>query len=242
MHSMKIIPVIDILDGEVVHGIAGNRERYQPIESRLSDSSLPERIVQGFLDLYPFERIYIADLNSLERDGDSSSAVARLVKQFPSVEFLIDAGFQTKVQLDNYATGCPFAPILATEAFSSATQYQQLRNKLADRPYILSLDHHNGRLGASDVFDRPALWPEEVIVMSLDDVGSNNGPALNLIANYQTLRPERRFIAAGGVRNINDINVLAAQGVSAALVASALHAGRLSAEELIFLRQKNAPH
>ena len=86
--------------------------------------------------------------------------------------------------------------------------------------------------------DEASKW----IGMSLDDVGSNNGPALNLIANYQTLRPERRFIAAGGVRNINDINVLAAQGVSAALVASALHAGRLSAEELIFLRQKNAPH
>ena len=238
---MKIIPVIDILDGEVVHGIAGNRESYQPIESRLADSSLPERIVQGFLHLHPFERIYIADLNSLERNGDSSSIVASLLEQFPNVEFLIDAGFETKVQLDNYATGCTFVPILATEAFSSATQYQHLRNELADRAYILSLDHHNGRLGASDIFDKPDLWPEEVIVMSLDDVGSNNGPALNLIANYQTLQRDRQFIAAGGVRNISDIHVLAAQEVSAALVASALHAGRLSTEELTFLGQKNAP-
>lgn len=241
IRAMKIIPVIDILDGEVVHGIAGNREHYQPIESRLCDSSLPERVVQGFLNLYPFERIYIADLNSLQRNGDSTPIVTSLVKQFPNVAFLVDAGFETKIQLDNYATDCTFVPILATEAFSSTDQYLRLRNKLADRPYILSLDHQNGRLGPSDIFDNPAFWPDEVIVMSLDDVGSNSGPALELISNYQTLRSECQFIAAGGVRNNNDINVLATQKVSAALVASALHAGRLSAEELTFLGQKNAP-
>ena len=238
---MKIIPVIDILDGNVVHGIAGNRQSYQPIKSCLSDSSDPERIVQGFLDVYPFDQIYIADLNAFEGDADSASIVTRLAQHFPSVEFLVDAGFDTPNRLDAYADNCHFVPILATEVFSTAGEYLRLRKALNNKPYILSLDHNKGRLGASNIFDETVYWPEKIIVMSLDDVGSNGGPNLELISAYQRAHPEHRYIAAGGVRNLNDVNILAAQNVYAALIASALHAGQITDKDLKTLAQKNAP-
>ena len=38
---MKILPVIDLMQGCVVRGIGGRREEYRPIESRLARDSRP---------------------------------------------------------------------------------------------------------------------------------------------------------------------------------------------------------
>ena len=38
---MLLIPVIDLLDGQVVRGVRGERARYRPIESALCRGSEP---------------------------------------------------------------------------------------------------------------------------------------------------------------------------------------------------------
>ena len=48
--------------------------------------------------------------------------------------------------------------------------------------------------------------------------------------------PDRWLHAAGGVRDIADIETLALAGISGALVATSLHDGRLSASDLVKAR------
>ena len=43
----KIIPVIDLKRGQVVHGIAGDRARYQPVKSCLVDTPHPARVARA---------------------------------------------------------------------------------------------------------------------------------------------------------------------------------------------------
>ena len=38
---MKILPVIDLMGGQVVRGVAGRRDQYRPVVSRLTPSSAP---------------------------------------------------------------------------------------------------------------------------------------------------------------------------------------------------------
>jgi len=64
---MTILPVLDILHGTVVHGIAGERESYRPIQSRLTDSTDPLSIASAIRDEYSLSRFYLADLDGLMR-------------------------------------------------------------------------------------------------------------------------------------------------------------------------------
>jgi phosphoribosylformimino-5-aminoimidazole carboxamide ribotide isomerase len=59
---LNVIPVIDVLNGVVVHAKRGERATYQAIRSQLTHSSEPLDIVAALLDVYPFQQLYIADL------------------------------------------------------------------------------------------------------------------------------------------------------------------------------------
>lgn len=61
---MEIIPVIDILNGVVVHGVRGEREKYEPIKSVLCNSSDPLEVANVFKEL-GFKSLYVADLDSI---------------------------------------------------------------------------------------------------------------------------------------------------------------------------------
>ncbi|PPC82303.1 MAG: hypothetical protein CTY40_05070 [Hyphomicrobium sp.] len=103
----------------------------------------------------------------------------------------------------------------------------------AARPGILSLDFRGDDfLGPPDLLARPNLWPETVIVMTLGRVGSGAGPDFERLSGIIARADGRQVIAAGGVRNVADLEALAAIGVAGALVATALHSGQIKAGDL----------
>ncbi len=93
---------------------------------------------------------------------------------------------------------------------------------------MLSLDFRGERfLGPEAVATRPELWPDRVIVMTLSRVGSGAGPDLARLDEVQRRAGQRHIFAAGGVRDAGDIARLNELGIAGALVATALHDGRL---------------
>jgi len=59
-------------------------------------------------------------------------------------------------------------------------------------------------------------------------VGTDTGPGtLPLVGELRTRYPRLELIAGGGIRDRDDVSRLADAGADAALVATALHAGRL---------------
>ena len=93
---------------------------------------------------------------------------------------------------------------------------------------MLSLDRRDGqRLDPAGCWDRPALWPARVIVMTLERVGADAGPDLDTLRELQARAPEVSLIGAGGIRDGADLERARAAGAAAWLVASALHDGRL---------------
>ena len=78
---MEIIPVIDLMHGQVVHARMGQRQHYQPIQSLLCSSSAPIDVVSALLELYPFERMYIADLDAITGQGDHLATILHIQTQ-----------------------------------------------------------------------------------------------------------------------------------------------------------------
>ena len=100
---------------------------------------------------------------------------------------------------------------------------------LADRGRaILSLDRIGGQeLDAAGCWNAPALWPERVIVMTLDRVGTHTGPDLQCLRAVRRMAPNVELVGAGGIRDADDLVDAGEAGAMAWLVASALHEGRL---------------
>lgn len=227
---MDIIPVIDLLHGQVVHARRGERECYRPIVSSLCRTSAIEAIVQGLLGLYPFKKLYIADLGAITGQGDHAPDIRHLRQTYPQLEIWLDGGFTTQTSVSSWhALGVHC--VIGSERLESPTHYRALAGATPDA--ILSLDFSGAcLLGPAALQQLPEDWPRQVICMTLDRVGSNAGPDLPRLRRLMAIAPSCHWYAAGGIRGIDDLNDLRLAGVSGALIASALHDGRISRQQL----------
>ena len=74
---MDVIPVIDVRHGMAVHARQGQRDQYKPLETPLAQRSDPVAVARGFLSLFPFRAIYVADLDGIEGRGRCKGLAAR---------------------------------------------------------------------------------------------------------------------------------------------------------------------
>ncbi|MGH8582518.1 MAG: HisA/HisF-related TIM barrel protein [Gammaproteobacteria bacterium] len=239
---MEVIPVLDIRAGIAVHAAGGRRERYAPLRTRYADSSEPRAILEGLCARHGFDTVYVADLDALQGQGTNCRLLTALVYDFPQVEFWIDAGFSHPDALQPYA-GLPCVPVLASESHADLRSYSALMAALAGREWVLSLDFDADALrGPRAILQRTELWPERLIAMQLDRVGTSRGPDRARLAMLHEQADGRRLYAAGGVRGSQDLDDLARLGLCGALVGTALYRGALL-ERLapIAAPQKNAP-
>ena len=77
----------------------------------------------------------------------------------------------------------------------------------------------------------------ETLVIDLARVGTGTGLDLALVSRVREAVPGLTLIAGGGVRGLDDVVRIADAGCDGALVASALHDGRLSAAEVATARR-----
>jgi len=230
---LRIIPVLDLKGGEVVRAALGQRDLYRPIVTPHAASSEPVLVAEGLRTLYPFPTFYIADLDAIEGRAPNREALVRLGKMTDAPKLWVDAGFAGAATLE-VAFGMPGVfPVLGSE---SQTDDALLRRYRDHPDLILSLDFFaDGFRGPPSLLEAKELWPRRVIVMTLAKVGSGAGPDLVRLAAIKAKAGSRDIVAAGGVRNENDIRALSSLGVAAALVATSLHDGTLTREQLALL-------
>lgn len=224
---MRIIPVIDILDGVVVHAIAGDRKAYAPIQTPLARSCEPEEVADGLIGRFGVNTLYIADLNAIGGRGDNTGAIMAIAQRLPDTRLWIDAGLRDREDLARWRNAWPDADcVIGSERFVDAAFLPSLSG--APR-MILSLDFLGSHfLGLPPLLAEPALWPDRVIVMTLSRVGVGDGPDMTLFRDIRDRAGAREVFAAGGVRDRKDLDALAAAGAAGALVATALHRGGLT--------------
>ncbi|MGF6855234.1 HisA/HisF-related TIM barrel protein [Paraburkholderia sp. CI3] len=237
---MQVIPVLDLLDGQVVRAVRGERSAYRPIQSRLVATSDPLATARALLEASGARTLYIADLGAILQRGAHASTLAALRAALPGIELWLDAGFADYASMralferiddaidqhDSRAAGSHLAtlvPVFGSETLRDIHALHAAQG--AGLAPILSLDQRAGELLAAAALDRSsAWWPPRVIAMTLDQVGSYAGPDL---ATFERVRAQAAahttLIGAGGIRNRDDLAAAAGTGASAWLVASALH-------------------
>lgn len=226
---MDLIPVIDLLKGQVVRGVRGDRQAYRPIESALCASSDPVTVARVLVEHCAAQQLYIADLDALMGGTPQFAVLQALLDALPSVDVWLDAGFAdadaaSALQSRLAARGARIVPVFASESLRSAAALQACVDRFGADRAVLSLDRRGGeRLDPAGCWEAKALWPKRVIVMTLERVGSGAGPDLDTLAELRRQSPATSLVGAGGVRSAADLERAREAGASAWLVASALH-------------------
>ncbi|WP_036302742.1 HisA/HisF-related TIM barrel protein [Methylotenera sp. L2L1] len=241
---MQIIPVIDLLNGIVVHAKKGDRQHYQAIASQLTSSSKPLDIISALLILHPFEQLYIADLNAIQKLSNPNAAaqtnnfnvIESIASHFPNLTIWLDAGISNMTEFTLWST-LNIKLILGSENFSSINQYIT-SYPASNTQHILSLDFMpHGYQGPLTLLNDTTYWPQDVIIMSLAHVGANQGTNVQLLTEIKQKAGAFNVYAAGGVRGVEDLHTLKSIGIHGALIATALHDKQLSHEQLSSLQQ-----
>lgn len=228
---------MDLMGGQVVRAVRGERHNYRPIVSSLCASSEPLEIARAFLELYPFRTLYIADLDAIQGRGNHLDTVAEIRAAIPELEIWIDAGF------NDAADTLPWVHlgarcVIGSESLPTINRAMQLLDAMSPEQAILSLDYSQDQArGPIDLFANSAPWPARIIGMTLGRVGSYRGPDIALLQQLRAQAGERKVYAAGGVRDTHDLQALKSAGIAGALIASAIHDKHLTAQQLTALMQ-----
>jgi len=244
--SMRVIPVVDLMRGQVVRGVAGRREEYRPIESVLCDDPSPAAVGDAFRRL-GFSEAYIADLDAIGGAEPDWRAYEALIEC--GLRLLVDAGAGTRQRAEALArfddTGRQLAAVVVgLESIADHAELAVAIEAVTPDRLIFSLDLRAGvpitrvlhwrQLPAEAIAAKVIeLGVRRMIVLDLARVGVNEGiGTAGVCRRLREAHPDLQIISGGGVRSADDLQLLAQAGCDAALVASALHDGRLRQEEL----------
>lgn len=222
---MNVIPVIDLLQGQVVRAVRGDRQHYRPIASALCASSDPLTVARILCEHCAARQLYVADLDALQGGVGHVAVVRQLLEALPGIELWLDAGFADVSQARALCAGLgPLAERLVPVFGSESLRSRAALEACLASPGILSLDRRDGeRLDTAGCWESPALWPPRVIVMTLERVGAGSGPDLATLREVAARSPHTQLIGAGGIDSEADLASAREAGASAWLVASALH-------------------
>jgi HisA/HisF family protein len=230
---MEVIPVIDVRHGVAVAAARGDRAAYPPLVTPLAQGSDPVAIARGLRSFFPFPTLYVADLDGIEGRGANPGLAARITEALPGVSLWLDAGRRPRdIDTGGHEAGGA-VPVIGTESLGSGLDVRAMQ-ALPDAGYVLSLDFKANRFaGPAGLLSTSTFWPRRVIVMTLARVGSGEGPDLDCLTEIVARAEGRAVYAAGGVRNADDLAAIQDTGAAGALIASALHAGTITAGDLM---------
>ncbi len=225
----RIIFVLDILNGNAVHAIRGERAKYQPVQSMVCSSSNPLEIISG---LKPKE-VYIADLDRLQDFRDNFELIKKISAK---AKTMIDIGAEDI----NDVRKC--AELANTVILGTETASLDLIKTAAEQfpgGINVSIDIKNGEVLTKD--RNLMMKPHElvkllngynirdIIILELGKVGTGAGIDTDFLRGVVELSTHS-VLLGGGIRDMADINELKEIGVSGALVATAVHNGRIPVE------------
>ncbi|HDQ05451.1 MAG TPA: hisA/hisF family protein [Candidatus Bathyarchaeota archaeon] len=237
---MKVIPVIDVLNGVAVHGIRGERERYQPLKSVLCQSTDLLAIASAFESL-GFSSLYLADLDAiLGKSGNFN--VYRQIMAETGLDLMVDAGIADFAKAEEVLATGVSRIVVGSETLESLDFLGQAVKAFGEDRVVVSVDLKEGKvLSASRAIasmdavsfaqELGKLGVSQVILLDLTRVGTEQGINCELLRSVLE-KTGVEVLVGGGIRSLKELEELRKLGVSGALVATILHNGKLKVDEL----------
>ena len=238
---MELIPAIDLRDGRCVRLLKGDFER----ETRYPADPVELAAEYGALGA---RWLHVVDLDGARRGEPVNLALIAQMRAAAGVDVQMGGGIRTRDSLERaltVATRVVIGSLAVTDPEQVAAWIGELGPDRVTLALDVRLDPDGTPLIATHGWTRAstltlaaaidrfaAVGLRHVLCTDIDRDGALTGPNAGLYGDCVKRWPAIAFQASGGVRDVRDLETLAAAGVAAAVSGKALLEGRLSPEEI----------
>lgn len=234
---MRIIPAIDIINGECVRLSKGDYNQKTIYNSNVLD------VAKNFED-NGIQFLHLVDLDGAKQNRIINYKILEEISSKTSL--IIDFGGGLKSEDDiriAFESGAKQVT-LGSVAVKNPELFLQTLNKYGKEKIILGADAKKEKIAISgwleesemNIYDfikeKIQAGIQYVISTDIDKDGMLEGPSFGLYEKIITENPDIKLISSGGITSINDLVKLKSLGCEGAIIGKALYENRISLNDL----------
>lgn len=229
---MKVIPAIDLMDGQVVRLLKGKPE------NKTVYSNDPKEIAKKW-EKAGADMLHIVDLDATLQRGTNLELIRTITKEI-SIPIQVAGGLRTE-SLINEALDFADRIVIGTIAFKNSDLPSSLIKKFGNERIVISVDHSDGMIVING-------WQQETGIRLIDAIqnfteknfseflltnvlrdGTLQGPDIENLA--KACKIGKNVIASGGISGPGDILKVKECNAYGVILGKALYEGKISIEE-----------
>ena len=230
---MKVIPSIDLMNGQVVRLYKGNPE-HKTVYSN-EPISIAKKWENAGADM-----IHLVDLDATLGLGNNFELIKKIVSCV-SIPVEIGGGLRSKSLILD-ALDIVNRVVIGTLAFKEPELLQKLLTKLGPEKIVISVDHKDGLIvthGWQTTTDISLIDSmneflhvgfTEFLLTNVNRDGTLQGPDLEFLKQACDLE-KANVIASGGISNINDISKVKENNAWGVILGKALYENKITIED-----------
>ncbi|HXG14019.1 MAG TPA: 1-(5-phosphoribosyl)-5-[(5-phosphoribosylamino)methylideneamino]imidazole-4-carboxamide isomerase [Candidatus Nitrosotenuis sp.] len=229
---MKVIPAIDLMEGQVVRLVQGKPQ------NKTVYSDKPQEIAKRW-EKDGADMLHIVDLDATLQRGSNFNLIRRIT-QHVSIPVQVAGGLRTET-LINDALDFADRVVIGTIAFKNEDLAKSLMKKFGSNRIVISVDHNDGiivingwqqqtttkLLDAISKFARKDFT--EFLVTNVSRDGTLLGPDTKTLT--EACKVGKNVIASGGISGPEDISKVKECNAYGVILGKALYDGKISIQE-----------
>ena len=230
---MKIIPAIDIMNGQVVRLYKGDPKQ----KTIYSDN--PIEIAKKW-EKNGADMLHIVDLDATLGLGSNLPIIKKIIENV-SVPVEVAGGLRDEsIVMDTAQISARV--VLGTLAFKDKNTLKKLLEKLGPKKIVISVDHKDGEIvihGWQEgtgvklieaIKDFLSMGFSEFLLTNVNRDGTLEGPDLKFLEHACQLE-NANVIASGGISNVKDVQNVKEKNSFGVILGKALYENKISIEE-----------
>ncbi len=230
---MKIIPAIDLMDGQVVRLYKGDPKQ------KTVYSNDPVSVAKKWQGAGA-DMLHIVDLDATIGTGSNLDLIEQITKEL-SIPVEVAGGLRSEEIIDR-AISFSSRVVLGTLAFKDKELLQRIAKKYDYSKIVISVDHMDGFIvthGWQESTKTPLLDAinefvkmgfTEFLLTNVSKDGTMEGPDLEYLEKACAIQ-NANVIASGGISNIDDVSDVQTKNAFAVILGKALYENKISIEE-----------
>jgi phosphoribosylformimino-5-aminoimidazole carboxamide ribotide isomerase len=232
---MKVIPSIDLMNGNVVRLVRGDPA------NKVVYSDNPIETARKW-EAAGADMLHVVDLNATLRTGINNNEIVFKIIDSVKIPVQVAGGIRSINAINEMINKNAAKVVLGTIAYKEPDSIRQIAKKKLEK-LVISIDQNDGRVmidgwretssyGIIDAINLfMAMGIREFLLTSIDRDGTLNGPdvmTLSLASSFAN----SLIIASGGISSLEDIIRVRSAGCYSVILGKAVYEGKISIKRI----------
>lgn len=232
---MKVIPSIDLMNGNVVRLVRGDPA------NKVVYSDNPIETARKW-EAAGADMLHVVDLDATLRTGINNNEIVFKIIDSVKIPVQVAGGIRSINAINEMLNKNAAKVVLGTIAYKEPDSIRQIAKKKIEK-LVISIDQNNGRVmidgwreassyGIVDAINLfMSMGIREFLLTSIDRDGTLNGPDVTTLSLASSFA-NSLIIASGGISSLEDIIRVRSAGCCSVILGKAVYEGKISIERV----------